>query len=245
MWKKFVSCAAIATLSLGCIGADESAPDFEAGQGDELPQSEASYPEGPFGFNEGSILPNMEFLGYPDFANRGAELRITKLSDFYNPTGAEVFDESLAYYGDGANAPRDAAGNVYKPRALVMLISSVWCGPCRSEAQTVLPGKFAQYRPLGGHFLAVLIDGQQPGTPATVDELTAWSSTYQPGYSMTMDPSNLVMAYYEPAFPGNIIVRTSDMKIIRRVAGVPQASFWNTFEQVLNGSYEEPLDGLQ
>jgi hypothetical protein len=237
--------AAIAVAATGCIGADESAPDLEAGQGEELPLSEAAYPEGPFGFAEGSILPNLEFLGYPDFVHRGAELRITKLSDFYNPTGAEVFGEELAYYGDGLIVPRNAEGLPLKPRALVMLISSVWCGPCRTEAANVLPGEFAEWKPQGGHFLAILIDGQEPGTPATVDDLLAWSTSYQPSYTMAMDPSNHVMSWYEPAFPGNIIIRTSDMKIIRRVAGVPQANFWNTFAQVVAGTYEEPLDGPQ
>lgn len=231
----FAAAAAMCWATTGCIQAEEEAPEFEAGQGEEPPAPSAAYPQGPFGFVEGSILPDLEFLGYPDFVNRGPEMRITKLSDFYNPTGTEVFGEDLAYYGLGQA----------KPRALVMLISSVWCGPCRQEASTVLPGEYAHWKPLGGHFLAILIDGADPGTPATVDELFAWSSTYQPQYTMTMDPSNYVMSFFEPAFPGNLIVRTSDMKIIRRVAGVPPASFWTTFEQVLAGTYTEPLGGSQ
>jgi hypothetical protein len=244
-WMNLAAAAMISVVATGCIGADESAPDLEAGQGEGPPVSSAAYPEGPFGFAEGSILPNLEFLGFPDFVHRGAELRITKLSDFYNPTGAEVFGEELAYYGDGQVVPRNLEGLPMKPRAIVMLISSVWCGPCRTEAANVLPGEYAEWKPQGGHFLAILIDGQDPGTPATVDELSTWASTYNTSYTMAMDPSNHVMAFYEPAFPGNIIIRTSDMKIIRQVAGVPQASFWNTFAQVVAGTYEEPLDGLQ
>ncbi len=212
-----------------CVGADEEAPDFEPGQGRDLPQGEAEYAAGPYGFEVGRVLPNLEFLGYPDFANRGLEMQITRLSDFYNPTGAEVFDESLAHYGLGQP----------KPRALVMLISSVWCPPCRQEASSVLPGEYAHYKPLGGHFLAVLIDGQDQGTPATIEELTAWSQAYNPAYTMTMDPSGEVMSFYEPAFPGNLIVRTSDMKIVERVAGVPNQSFWDPFDMILNG--QEPL----
>lgn len=240
-WKKhrWIGFAAVAALCVGCIGTDEEAPDFEAGQGENLPLDAATeYPAGPYGFNEGSIIPNMEFLGYPDFVADPASLRITQLSDFYNPTSAEVYPEALQWYGWGQP----------KPKAVVMLISSVWCGPCRQEAQNVLPNEYAHFKPMGGQFLAVLIDGQDPGTPATVDELTAWATAYQPSYAMTMDPSNEVMAFYEPAFPGNLIIRTSDMKIIRRVAGVPNALFWNTFTQVLNGTYQdpqEPLDGGQ
>jgi hypothetical protein len=229
---------AAATLGLaaaGCVSENVDAPDFEAGQGQDVAATDVAYPEGPYGFNEGSIIPDMEFLGYPDFVNRGAEMRVTKLSDFYNPTSTEVYGEDLAYYGLGQP----------KPKAIVMLISSVWCGPCNQEAGNVLPGEYAHYKPLGGQFVSVLIDGKDPGTPATVDELTAWSTRYQPAYTMTMDPSNYVMAFYEPAFPGNIIIRTSDMKIIRRVAGVPQADFWNTFTLVLSGQYQEPLDGAQ
>ena len=55
-----------------------------------------------------------------------------------------------------------------------------------------------------------------------------------------MDPASKVMPLYEAAFPGNLIVRTSDMKIVHRVAGVPNSSFWNVFDKVVEGSYSAP-----
>ncbi len=83
----------------------------------------------------------------------------------------------------------------------------------------------------------MLIDGPSVGTAATAVDLTNWSSQYQTNYSMVMDPESKSMQWYEPAFPGNLIIRTSDMKIIEVVAGVPDDSFWVTFDQVLNGTY--------
>ena len=223
-----ITAAAVAFASVGCTtqAPDDEAPDFVEGSGQAAPIQDA-YPQTPTGYEEGSILPNMEFIGYVDYTDPNLPgLQALKLSQFYNPTGDGVFPEGSPY---GAGTP--------KPKAINMLISSVWCGPCNYEAESVLPAEYAKYKPQGGHFLAILIDGSTPGTAATLGDLYNWSNKYQTNYSIVVDPENKVMQWYPAAFPGNLILRTSDMKIIRVEAGVPDASFWYTFEQVLDGSY--------
>jgi hypothetical protein len=254
----FAALAALACGSIACVQEDENAPKFKAGQGQE-PATDEIYPAGPYGFSEGSLLPNLQFLSYPDSVGRPGEIRVTKLSDFYNPTGEDVFSEATPWY-TGA-----------KPRAIVLLISAVWCGPCRNEAANILPGEYEHWKPQGGHFFAVLTDGTEPGTPVTIPELTQWTVDFQPRYTMGMDPSEYLMSWYEPAYPGNMIVRTEDMKILKRVTGVPPtdaqcggitqpgscnpdingcrwngsacvSDFWATFADTVNGIDTPPIE---
>jgi hypothetical protein len=266
--NRWLGLAAIAAATLdlaGCVYEDENAPKFKAGQGQDPGAADAAYPDGPYGFSPGSRLPNLQFLSYPDSVGRPGELRIVKLSDFYNPTGTEVFPPELGYHGEG----------LPKPRAMVLLISAVWCGPCRNEAANILPGEYDHWKPLGGHFMAVLTDGTQPGTPVTIPELQQWTIDFNPRYTMGMDPSEYLMSWFEPAYPGNMIVRTADMQIMKRVTGVPPSDedcgtivdvnacneltadglcrwngsscvsdFWATFAEVAAGS-TEPLDGAE
>ena len=114
-----VAATAMAFATVGCTtqGEDTVADPFPEGTGQAAPAPEA-YPDTPTGFGEGAIIPNLEFIGYANFMNPANEgVQIVKLSDFYNPTGNEVFPEGSPY---GAGTP--------KPKALNMLISSVWCG---------------------------------------------------------------------------------------------------------------------
>ncbi|MCA9621234.1 MAG: hypothetical protein KC731_19565, partial [Myxococcales bacterium] len=141
-----------------------------------------------------------------------------------------------------------------KPKALVVLISSVWCGPCNQEAAQVLPVEYPTYKPMGGHFISVMIDGPTPGDPAKIQHITNWANSYLSSwaandgtvYSLVMDPAEKVMPMYEPAFPSNLIVRTSDMRIMYRHTGVAQPGgvFWQTFEGVLDGSITDPAQQL-
>ncbi len=233
-----ITAAVVAYASAGCTQApDQLPPDLNPGQpgppGFVQPDPNAAplknYPDTPTGFEEGSIMPDLAFIGYANFTDKSLEgLQEVRLSHFYNPTGDGVFPEGSPY---GAGTP--------KPKALNMLISSVWCPPCNQEAKDTLPGEYIKYKPLGGHFLAILIDGIKQGVPATLNELAAWSDKYQPSYSMVLDPASKSTKWYPPYFPGNIIIRTRDMKIIRVEPGVPAADFWVTFDQVLDGSYPE------
>jgi hypothetical protein len=236
MLKRLTILAATGLLVLGgsaCTleGERQRAPQFGDANG-QLAFGQIAYPDSPTGFEIGDTIADFQFVGYANFTDptNNGDLQSVRLAEFYNPTGTEVF---------GEGSPYGPAGSP-KPKAINLLISSVWCGPCSYEAQYVLPGEYATWKPKGGHFIAILIDGIDVGTPATLLDLANWATRFNTSYTVVTDPASKVIPLYEAAFPGNLIVRTSDMKIVHRVAGVPRANFWIVFEQTIAGTYTAP-----
>ncbi|KYF73492.1 thioredoxin family protein [Sorangium cellulosum] len=173
------------------------------------------------------MIANYQFVGYANAYANNDTMQPIQLADFYNPTGTEVFPEGSQY---GAGEP--------KPKVLLIDVSSVWCGPCKIEAESVLPGLYEKYQPLGGEFLMQLADGRNPGEPAVALDLRRWTTQYDVKYPSAIDPSYKLGALFQAdAFPANMLVRTQDMTIIEVVSGVPaeDSNFWRTFEQIMNG----------
>ena len=79
------------------------------------------------------------------------------------------------------------------------------------------------------------------GSAAVFKTITDWATSYNVDYPLAVDPAERISPYATSSLPTNIIVRTSDMKIIKVTAGRPQAEHWAVFEQVLNGS---PIPGV-
>jgi hypothetical protein len=213
---------------VGCGGSEEAedpipAPPFPEGTG-QPSATAALYPGGPYGIKTGSVIYNYQFVGFINAAEYREGMQQIQLADFYNPTGTEVFPADSRY---GANAP--------KPKALLINVSSVWCGPCNYEAAEVLPGEYVKYKPLGGEFLLQLADGPDYNTPAEPSDLDRWTRRYAVDYPATIDPAyKLGKLFSADAFPANMIVRTKDMTIVEVIAGTPDDAFWRKFEGILN-----------
>lgn len=246
IWMGLVSALALSasslTLGAGCIEyveEDKDAPAFapESGQ-TEIP-GQAEYAPGPYGFTKGKIFPNFTAVGFANFM-ADPNLAYVSMGDFYNPTGSDVYPEGSPY---GAGQP--------KPKALLMVMSAAWCGPCKQEASTVLPAEFAKFQPMGGHFFALLVEAVN-GDPADYGTITNWASQFDVNYTIAADTteqawgvmvSSILEEGDQPGFPGNMIVRTSDMKIIEVVSGAPPPGhpFWGLYESLLDGSYTGTL----
>ena len=96
---------------------------------------------------------------------------------------------------------------------------------------------------VGAEFFVVLDDSKDPGVPATEPDLNAWATKYKLDYPSAIDPNQTLSSIVGiDAYPGNVIVRTRDMKIVAWVAGVPPASFWSTLEKVIGGEPVLPGD---
>lgn len=184
-----------------------------------------NYPAAPYGGDVGNVIKNFVFPGYgrPDTGFGDAKHNEVTLGDFYNPDGDGTFPE------DGEFAHGEPL-----PRALVIILSAVWCGPCKYEAQNILPGEYDHFKPLGGEIMAVLVDAVDPGDAADFDNLDAWVSTYEPAYPSVIDPDgNMSTVIDTSSFPSNFIIDTKDMTIVEIVKGSPQESFWSKLESLL------------
>ncbi len=221
---------------MGCNGTSGSgggdsgdgtlAPAFPEGTGQQAHGAKA-YPAGPYGVGKGSIVANYKFVGYANAMKVNDALQGIELADFYNPTGDAKFEEGSVMEVGAA-----------KPKALLIDVASVWCGPCNYEADQVLPGLYDKYKPLGGEFLLQLADGPTPGNAATTKSLYNWTSKYDVNYPATIDPTYKLSALFDQdAYPANMIINLKTMEIVEVIAGAPEAgsSFWKKYEQVLNG----------
>lgn len=181
-----------------------------------------AYPAGPYGVIEGKVIANYAFLGYVNPVADSSMLQPIKLEDFYNPPDSKPYPDESPFAGQS------------RPKALLINVSAVWCGPCQVEAEEVLPVEYAKYKPLGGEFLLELADGPTPGTAALENHLGAWTKKFKVNYPSTIDPQYQLGALFDAdAYPGNMIIRTSTMEIVAIAAGTPDQSFWSKFESVL------------
>ena len=212
-------------VAAGCTSeseSPESAPPFPEGQGQEV-NTDEMYPAGPYGINKGSIVQNFKFVGFPRPHEQVEQAYNISLSDFYNPTGDAIWEEGSPY---GAGRP--------KPKALMIVVSAVWCAPCNAEAKDLLPGEFEEYNPQGVEFLLNLADGPTVGTPAEFSHLIKWVDKYETKFPAVIDPSYKLSALFEAnAFPANMIIDTRTMEIVEVVAGIPNAGFFDTLEAVI------------
>lgn len=215
---------------LGCVDPDEGGePEpfdvVESGTTTTGTGGEPSYPAGPYGVARGQVIQNFEFSGFPAPDVDNSTMAPVRLQDFFNPTGDGVFPEGSPL---GAGTP--------KPRAVGVVVGAVWCAPCQEEARRDLPREYARVKPIGGELVFVLVDSNEPGSPATQQDLVRWTDTFHNVYPSVLDPSyavgNVINA---SSFPANILIDTRDMSIVDIVAGIPPESYWDEFETLARG----------
>ncbi len=198
-----VVCFCLAGAS-GC--GDVEVLPFPAGQGQA--KVAPTYPPGPYGTTAQQTITNFAFQGfYAPQTDRTTLAGIT-LGDFYNPTGTDTYGPASPY---GEGNP--------KPKALLIDIGAVWCGPCQQEAKVTLPPEYVKYHPEGAEFLFVLGDGAAMGVPASQNELNTWVSTFKTVYPSVIDPERSLGLAFGTAYPINILVDTRTMTIVQVVPG--------------------------
>ena len=232
-----LACAAIAAAvaTVGCntqLADTEPEGEFGPDSGQEaLAEANVAYPEEAQGWDIGDVIAPINFVGYANFMDpSNVGLQFLSLADFYNPDGSASF------------APDHPWGKGAKPKAINIVTSAVWCGPCNLEAKTEIPKHKEIYGPKGGAFMTVLLEaGDQ--SPASFKTITDWATSYKVDYPIVTDPARRISPYATNSLPTNIIVRTSDMRIIKVTPGIPQEAHWSVFEQVLNGESIAGVDG--
>lgn len=223
----FMVAGVTAALSLGCNGGDgpiaasDQPPAFEPGDV-KLRAAQVAYPEGPYGVHIGSTVTNYRFMGFPDPTKDKDNLEPLQLADFYNPHGLDPSYQPASPEEDDRLFPSNSLLGRGEPKPVVLLIvvSCVWCGPCNDEAKYVMPPQHKLYAPCGGEFLLNLADGAEPGVEATTNDLHYWVKGYKIDYPSVIDPSSKLSPLFAvQAYPANVIVDTTTMKVVASMNG--------------------------
>jgi hypothetical protein len=212
--------ASSGSAASGSTGA--SGLDVPGGPG---PGAKPEYAPGPYGTNVGAVVENFSFVGYSQPHTDRADLEVLTMADFYNPTGDGVFP------ADGR-----AWAGMPKPRALSVSVAAYWCQPCRDESEETIPAVKSTQGPNGAEFLLLLSDGNAGNVPPVLGELDAWVERYAMTVPAALDPGPVFQPVWDAnAYPENILIRTSDMRIIAKVAGAPPLSdpYWSEMQAIL------------
>lgn len=199
-------CWATMILSAACAAAPASV-DAERGKGGTGTVCDpALYPCGPYGFAPGSVIEDIELVARRD-------------TDADGEIGSPVCGASV----DAVSTVK--LSDYYKDKtvqALLLTGSAEWCGPCRSE-QPGLRRLFNSYQDKGGH-LAILgtIVENNNHEPSDIDVADRWKCQYDLPFVVAADPAMVLQPYYDiSAFPMNMLIRTSDMRIMWQINGAP------------------------
>ena len=217
-----------ATLLIGALGAlalscGTNAPEIPeeylrggGGGGDASGGGRASYPEGPYGNEPGSISGDLTFPeGWLDPTAMGYDLSKLvpiSLSDFYAPEGL------------------DEAGE--RTELILLNASALWCQACKVEHKE-LPKKYREFRPRGLQILGALFqDGAY--APAQPKHLAAWTAAYKTNFPMALDPEFQMGALGSAgSAPLNVIIDARTMKILKIVIGDQPDITWGFIETEL------------
>ena len=209
----------------GCQSGSGDPPSPLDGSGIDVQEG---YPEPPYGTTIGSVIQSFSFDGYVNpAAGIGPDYRVNiELSDLYNPTGEGVHGEGSPF-GEGNPLPK----------ALMVNLSAVWCGPCKEEAATILPAEYDELAPRGMELVSVLTDSLEAGNPATFDDLDNWVSLYGSDYPSVIDPDYQLGTLFDTSqYPGNFIIDTRTMTIVEVLVGKPGAGFFGKLDELLDGA---------
>jgi hypothetical protein len=87
-----------------------------------------------------------------------------------------------------------------------------------------------------------LVEGMKQGKAATYHDGDVWGHGFEINYPLVIDPGYLfepTMVQEQAAFPTNILVDTRTMTIVEIVAGAPTGAFWNLYDKVLAGTWQQ------
>ncbi|MGE0321688.1 MAG: TlpA disulfide reductase family protein [Polyangiaceae bacterium] len=177
--------------STGGTGGEVSSPD--------VPDYLADYPEGPYGTELHSVLPNYRFKGWsnPQAVEYDVEqMETVQLSDFYDPDGSK---------------------NI---KILLINSSAQWCSPCKQEySHFKTKGTFAEYREKGVMFLGSLMENNNYDPPVPANG-AAWVKSFEVAFPFVVDTSFKLGGLFSiDAIPNNTLVNAKTMEIIQLLPG--------------------------
>ncbi|MGZ3429069.1 MAG: TlpA family protein disulfide reductase [Polyangia bacterium] len=152
------------------------------------PPTGSDYPSGPYGYGQGTIIANLNFIG--------------KQSD--GPTDYSQLPMKSFTLGDVR----------LQPDTKLILIDGAarWCTPCNRDQPTMKQVE-ATYASRGVVTMEVLVEGGY-GIAATDNDINRWATQYQLAGIITIDPAYELAKYADlTAFPVYMVVRASTMRV--------------------------------
>jgi hypothetical protein len=175
------------------------------------------YPPGPYGRGVGSVIENLEFLGWRDPVAAGYDperFEVVRLSDFYDADGSQI-------------------------RYIMLNASAVWCTVCRAEYRHLeSEGINAEFGPRGVQLLGALFEDAEAG-PARPEDLAEWGSlpAHSVEFPLLLDPGFKLGAYFtSDATPLNLLIDARTMRIVDATMGYdpsPDSSYWRVIDSLL------------
>lgn len=168
---------------------------------------DAPYPEGPYGFVRGSVIPNLEFLGWaaPSAVDYDLNrIELLELGRFYDPEGEKGIE------------------------FLLVNASAVWCTVCQAEFLDLRELElYDQLRPRGVEMLGVLFEDRD-ALPARYADLQEWARVFEVAFPFVLDPGFKMGAFFDrSATPMNMVVDTRTMELVFSMTGYnPELYDW-------------------
>jgi hypothetical protein len=170
------------------------------------------YPAAPYGVITGSVIEDLDFLGWWAPGAAGYDIRQARtvsLADFYSPAGE-----------DGVEL-------------LMISAVAVWCSVCKTEYQHMATeAHYAKFRPRGLEMLGILFE-DAAAEPATYADLTNWGRAYSVEFPLVMDPAFKSGVFFDKsATPMNMLVDARTMTILSVVTGY-NPEIYNVIDNLL------------
>jgi hypothetical protein len=200
---------AILVLLLSACSSSDSGEGGKAADGGSAANAAATYPAGPYSTEVGGTVTNFSFQGLsgPDYDP--AKVSSTKLSDFFDPSGA---------------------GGT---KLLVINVCSVWCVACKFVYETITT-RSAEYGAKGVAFLGVLFENADL-KPIALGEASAYAKERQVKMPIAIDPAYQLNGFLKPVeVPISIVVSTRDMKVLGVTKSITEPNeLWAFVDQKL------------
>jgi hypothetical protein len=159
----------------------------------------ADYPDAPYGFVQGSTVPNFDFIGWAAPTNVGYDIALLEsidLARFYDPDGEKGIE------------------------LLIVSAVAVWCGVCQVEYQDLRDsGLPEELRARGVEMLGVLFEDGD-ALPARYEDLVLWSRVFEVNFPMVLDPGFKMGSFFDrSATPMNMVIDARSMQILVSLTG--------------------------
>ncbi|MGE3668328.1 MAG: hypothetical protein AB7K71_01660 [Polyangiaceae bacterium] len=213
-----IACALAALVIAVPVGCGSNTPDIPAeylsGSGGTGPSQ--SYPEGPYGSEEGGTILNLSFSAGWNNPKAVAydvdqfESEPIELADFYNPNG----DSNL-------------------PEVMLLNTAALWCQVCRIEHEE-LDTKLAEFGSRGLVIFSTLFQDAQ-SNPAQPVHLQIWAEQFEVAFPFFLDPEYQMGAFARAeTAPLNMVIDLRTMKILKKVTGEGGSVIWPLVDETLS-----------